>query len=193
MDYIAQSGMLTFEAGDPGFNVPIIFDDLAEGPETVNLTLSDPTGTVLGGWTSSVLLILDSPPFIQIGFGSPSLTVSEKDSSALVTVIRQGSISRTVTVQFAASSGSATAGLDFIGTNGTLTFGPRETVKTFSVPLLNDGLAEPTETVNLMLSNPSGGATVGQSYATLSIHDAGVQFSQSYFQVTENAGGPQSR
>src|SRR6266571_7848460 len=109
LDYVTTSGTLTFSPGETeaGFSVPIIFDDVAESIETVNLTLSDPTGgAVLGPVSTAVLGIADSSPFIQIGFSSTAFAVSETDSSALVTVSRQGSTSRTVTVQFAASTGS---------------------------------------------------------------------------------------
>ena len=44
----------------------------------------------------------------------------------------------------------------------TVSFANGDTAsKTVSIPIINDGAVEPSETVNLALSNPTGGATVG--------------------------------
>ena len=65
-DYDGDSGVLEFDAGQTSatFYVtlgPDHVDPLLEGPETVNLTLSNPVGGVLGNPSSAVLTILDDP------------------------------------------------------------------------------------------------------------------------------------
>jgi hypothetical protein len=64
-DYLGTSGKLTFTAGQTSktINIPVIDDAYAEGSETFNLTLSNPSGGELG------------PPFIT------TLTISDNDSS----------------------------------------------------------------------------------------------------------------
>ena len=59
------------------------------------------------------------------------------------------------TVDYATGNGTATAGSDYTLTSGTLTFGPLETSKTVSVPVLDDAVDEGSETMSLTLSNPS--------------------------------------
>ena len=71
----------------------------------------------------------------------------------------------TTTVQYATADGSATAGADYTLTSGTLTFGRLETMKTVSVPVLDDGHDEGSETITLTLSNASG-ARLGDATAT---------------------------
>ena len=65
--------------------------------------------------------------------------------------------SETVTVQYATSDGTATAGSDYTQTSGTLTFTAGESSKTISVPVLDDAHDEGEETFTLTLSNASGG------------------------------------
>ena len=59
-----------------------------------------------------------------------------------------------VTVNYATSNGTATAGADYTAATGTLTFAAGETTKTVSV--LNDAHDEGSETLTLTLSNASG-------------------------------------
>ena len=75
-------------------------------------------------------------------------------------------------------------------TNGTLTFLPGETSKTFSVRIIDDQVVEPTETVNLILRNPSGGAPLGgQNTSVLRIvdDDTTLEFSDAVFSANENS------
>jgi hypothetical protein len=68
------------------------------------------------------------------------------------------------------SNGTASAGSDYTSTSGTLTFNQGETSKTISIPIVNDGVFEADETVNITLSSPTGGATLGTpATATLTI------------------------
>ena len=61
-----------------------------------------------------------------------------------------------VTVDYATADGSATAGEDYVGKAGTLTFAAGETRKTVLVSLLVDAKDEGDETFTLKFSNPSG-------------------------------------
>ena len=71
----------------------------------------------------------------------------------------------TVTVDYATSNGTATAGSDYTATSGTLTFNPGDITKTVSVPVLNDAIDDGGETVTLTLSNASN-ARIADGTAT---------------------------
>ena len=73
--------------------------------------------------------------------------------------------SGTVTVDYATSDGTATAGEDYSSTSGTLTFAAGETAKTVSVPVLDDVIDEGQETFTLRLSNATG-ARIADAEAT---------------------------
>ena len=92
--------------------------------------------------------------------GPPGLTVAdaEVEEAANATLAFAVTLDRppsgTVTVDYATTDGTATAGSDYTATSGTLTFAAGETGKTVSVPVLDDAHDEGSET--LTLSNASG-------------------------------------
>ncbi len=65
---------------------------------------------------------------------------------------------------------TATAGLDYVETSGILSFIPGQTIQSFTVPILQDDIDDPNETIALFLTNPSRGAILGTPVdATLTI------------------------
>ena len=76
--------------------------------------------------------------------------------------------SGTLTVNYATSDGTATAGTDYTSTSGTLTFTAGESSKTIEVTVLDDSHDEGEETLTLRLSDPSGGrVTAGEATGTI--------------------------
>lgn len=63
--------------------------------------------------------------------------------------------SEVISVDFATMDGSATAGIDYRASNGTLIFNAGETRKTITIPVLGDTLDETDETFFVMLENPT--------------------------------------
>ena len=87
-----------------------------------------------------------------------------------VTLSRAASV--TLTVDYATSDGTATAGEDYTATSGTLTFEAGESSKTIEVTVLDDFHDEGEETLTLRLSNPSGGrVTDGEATGTIENRD----------------------
>jgi hypothetical protein len=107
--------------------------------------------------------------------------VAESAGRVVITVTRSGNTStsagvdvRTVDNTAAVSCGDTTtlpnvafARCDYATTVETLSFAPNETTKTISVPIIDDSYVDPGETFQLSLSNPTGGATIGQQATTL--------------------------
>ena len=75
-----------------------------------------------------------------------------------------------VTVDYATSDGTATAGADYTAASGTLTFQPGDTSKTVSVAIADDAEDDGGETLTLTLDNASG-AEIGVAAATGIIRD----------------------
>jgi len=82
-------------------------------------------------------------------------TVSPAELTVLLTNPEEG---QTYTVDYEVTGGTATGGgVDYTLTPGTLTFNPGETVKTIEITIIDDGLDEDDETVEVTLSNVTGG------------------------------------
>jgi hypothetical protein len=75
---------------------------------------------------------------------------------------------KTVTVNYAAASGTATSGQDFDASQGVINFGPGVTSRTISVNIRGDVTFEPDETFFVNLSNPAEGTIAdGQGQGTI--------------------------
>jgi hypothetical protein len=193
VDYTSTSGVLTFAAGETSrtFTVPIVDDGLSEGVETLTITLTNPGGgALLGGTAAAVLSIIDDEATVR--FSAAASTVAEAGGSAIVTVVRTGSLTAPMTVAYAASGGSATSSQDYLPASGVLSFAAGVASRSFAVPIVNDTLAEGNETLNLRLSAPSGATIVFPGTAVLTIVDDDVagtmQFALSDLTVDEAAG-----
>jgi sugar lactone lactonase YvrE len=109
-----------------------------------------------------------SPIFLQFLSNGYS---AQEGSSATITVERYGSITITSTIDYATSDGTAKAGADYVATSGTLRFNPGEQLKSFTVPIIYDKTPEPSETINLTLTNPTGSTARGRQTTVLTISD----------------------
>jgi hypothetical protein len=131
-------------------------------------------------------------------FAAEVYNVNEGDGTVTLTVLKSGTAPGTVTVKYSTGDfppgpSLARAGQDYSATTGTLTFGPSETMKQVSVPILEDGVYEETETFFVTLSDPTGGAAVrAPSTAQVHIGDndpvPAVRFASANYSVDENAG-----
>ena len=105
--------------------------------------------------TGPVTATVQGPPGLSVA----DAEVHEGANAALAFAVSLSrAASGTVTVGYATSNVTATAGDDYTATSGTLTFSAGETSKTVSVPVLDDAHDDDGETLTLTLtlSNPSG-------------------------------------
>jgi hypothetical protein len=190
-DYGGASGTLSWASGDAGtktFLVSIVEDQVGEANENVSLTLSNPAGgaSLDDDRSTAVLTILDNDggPGADDGgtganpgvvkFQRTGFQVIEGNTVANVVVERSQGQNGQISVDYSTSDGSATEGKDYTGASGTASWGPGEGgAKSFTVAILEDQLGEGNETVNLALSNPTGGAQLDpqRSTALLTILD----------------------
>ena len=198
------------QAGSRSFDVDIEtqsflndFDIFSEVGAKTALTKSTQVTVTDGSLTINFEAMVDNPEVtgIQIlragditsagalAFSAPTFAVNEDGTSiSAITVTRIGGSSGAVGATLALTEGTAIAPGDFNNNSIQINFADGDaTAKTVIIPIVNDTLAESTETLSLALGNITGGAILGtQSTATLSILDNDGQT-----KILINAGGGQ--
>jgi bacillolysin len=194
VDYTLDNGTLTFAAGQTSATIPVptVNDTLAEGPETVIITLSNPIGgATLGTPASTTLTITDNDNPGTIQFGAASYSVNENVAGGVfnLTLTRTGAnLASGITMDYAVTGGTATPDVDYVLPNGAVTFAAGQTSAQIPVQINNDDDPEGNETVIVTLSNPSGGARLGPiRTTTLTIVDdeQALTFSAAAYTVAE--------
>jgi len=98
-----------------------------------------------------------------IQFATDDYIINEGTGSIQITVTRAGDASGSATINYATFDQSqpnhASQKSDFEFEAGKLTFAPGETSKSFRILIVNDTFDENDETVDLVLSNPTGAGT----------------------------------
>ncbi len=114
--------------------------------------------------------------------------------SANFTVSLSRAGTKTITVNYATSNGSATAGSDFTATSGTLTFSPGQTSKIIAVPVLGDTTDENGETFNLTLIAPVNAnlSSVPTATGTIADDDVSLRVNNPRSLPEGNVGSPGS-
>lgn len=190
-DFTSISGSLTFTAGQTSktLNVPILGDTLDEDDETFTLQLLSPLNALAGNLTATGTIIDDDSSALSVS----NRSVTEGNSGnvpAIFTVSLSVASSKTVSVDYATVSGTATEGADYVGLSGTASFAPGQTALTVTVQVLGDTLDELDESYQLRLSNPvNASITAGIGQGTIVDDDTTVMSISPAASVAEGASG----
>ncbi|MEP6849461.1 MAG: Calx-beta domain-containing protein [Acidobacteriota bacterium] len=149
--YLGTANVVTDATGNAGFNLGL--------PLNVGQSLSA-TATDANGNTSEFgpcFTVTGIPG--SLGFSASTYSVNEAAGTATISVTRTFGSFGPVSVNYATSNGTATAGQDYTTASGTLSWANGDTTaKTFTIPITSDAIDEPNETVNLTLTSPTNGA-----------------------------------
>ena len=198
-DYTAVSAStLTFSAGDQEKTIDVVTltDSAAEPAETFRVNLSSPVNAILDKAVGVGTIKENLKPGLSVADAS-----TRAGGTALFKVTLAPATASTVTVNFATSDGTATAGSDYTARSGTLTFSPGETAKTVGVLTTQDSDTG-DETFNMVLSGAANadldddtgvGTIKPVTGSTLSIADAsGPENAVMQFDVTLSPAASQT-
>ena len=179
-DYTAKSGQLYYlgpdDTGNKGnegefknwlIEVPIIDDTVEDDGETFTVTLSAPKGVTIGRGVATGTIRNSEDP-VEISIADAEAT--EGEDQLMRFRLSLNHIARDVSVDYATADGTATAGVDYTATSGSVVL-RKGTINTeIAVPVLNDAVADDGETFTLTLSNVSG-AEIADGEAVGTIRD----------------------
>lgn len=195
-DYTAQTGTLTFAAGDQSpHTIEVLVADNAtlNGSRTFGLHFSNPSANVTAP-SSATGTILDNEAVVTIddlgpvAEGDPTQgnTTGTKDFTFHVRLSNASDSPITVDYTTADGSGAgshAIAGTHYEANTGQITFAAGETDKTVVVKVFNDNTANPDRDFNLNLTGVSGPGVLSSdaakitSHATIADDDIGLRMS----------------
>ncbi len=133
VDYEATQGLVVFETGstEAQVRIPLIDDDLQEGNETIEVTLSNPANAQIGQAMATGTIVDDeTTPGVQVR----AIAVSQSEVVFAVGLLAP--VAERLTGRYRTVDGTAWAGEDYERMEGVLEFGPGETRKEVRVQLL---------------------------------------------------------
>jgi uncharacterized delta-60 repeat protein len=192
VDYITPAG-LSWPDGDgtsKTFVITLCNDNIFEGNELVNMSLTNMTGASPGTQSTATLTINDDDTQPAISIDDLSLAEGNRGvTNFTFTVSLSNPTSQTVSVNYATANGTATTADSDYGqvSPTTLTFAPGQGSRTLTIGVIGDMKTEPDETFFVDLSSPVG-ATISRARGTGTIRndDANtIQFAAASLNVSE--------
>ena len=105
---------------------------------------------------------------VFIGAGT---RIGEANRTLLVPIVRTGDLTGLTTIEYGITPDTATAGVDFVAENGTVTMDVGQSRVFVSVQILDDGLSESTETFVVSIVNVDGATLLFPRTARIDILD----------------------
>lgn len=169
-DYSASATSMTIVAGQTAASVTLnaTHDTSVEGNETIVVDIDSASFANEAVPSQVTVTIADDDARLSFQYASYS-KLENFVQNAAITVVRSGGMVGEVRVNYSRSGGSASPGNDFatVTTSGTLIFPANVASQTFQVQVFNDTTAENDETINFVLSAPTGGAVIGSPSSTV--------------------------
>ena len=139
----------------------------------VSITLDNTSFPRVSDLKGMVFNVVVNPAVVQ--FAANNITVNKGDGQATATLTRTGDTSNAVTVNYRTYDGTANERSDYSPTFGSVTFGPGETSKQVTVPLINHGYGTADfgaqRKFSIAIVNVFGGAMQAPNFTTVTINN----------------------
>jgi Ca2+-binding RTX toxin-like protein len=190
-DVTGQVGTLTFAPGETSKTVHVLLlnDTVAEKTEAFFFNLSNAvSATIAKGLATGTIYDNDATAGTP-GISVRDVVVDESGKTANFVVSLDKPSILPVSVNYGTADDTAVAGQDFVAANGILNFAPGEMVKTVSVNLINDAVAENDEFFKLVLTSPSAATLADATGVAMIGHNDAAPTSTPYVYANPVAVG----
>ena len=168
-NYTHTTGSVTFQPGEQIKTVDVnVLDDNKGGYTYLHLVISNPRGAVITS-ESGRGRIFDVIPYFRTWDETGRETNTGNQSTISFWVEfnkRPNPWTETYTVDYRTEPATATAGTDYVSTQGTISFAPGDRDKLVHVTINDDQVHDNGESFRLVLSNPSSGASLHRTAHT---------------------------
>lgn len=192
-DYNATNGTLTFNDGETlkTVIVPIVNDATLEGPQAFTASLSNPTGgATLANAKVAAITITDDDPPPGLNISNPSVLEGNSGTTPMTFQLHLAAPAEVpITFQYSTSSWSATLGIDYLSTSGSITFAPGETQKSVAVQIVGDASYEHDEVLSLSVNSGSPYFIFRSASGTIRNDDAPPVISGQNVSIVEGTSG----
>lgn len=191
------TGTLTFATGETTKElfVATIDNDIDQTDRVFTITLSNPQpadSVSLSLINFQAIAAIDDNDGPTINFAQASSTVVENGGTAEIPIALSAPSPQDVSVRYATSPLTATAGVDYRTANGTLLFPAGTQVQTASVEIFNNYEINQERGFELVLSRPNDGTLGDVARHRVLINDdegpPALRFSQTTYPITEGTG-----
>ncbi|XP_069137488.1 sodium/calcium exchanger 1-like isoform X5 [Argopecten irradians] len=178
-DFKYTQGFLTFKENEfqKSITIPIINDQQFENDVDFYIILKNPNnGSNIGDPSVTRVTIVDDDEPGEFLFETPHCYADLKTGKVSCRVVREHGFDGKVTMEYSTIDGTASGGkdigpnVDYVHTEGILTFTHAETSKTIDINIKKDAkIADEEGSKNFIIAikNPSLGAKIGQRSATV--------------------------
>lgn len=193
VDYEPRQGSVVFEPGTirRSIRVPVFADTLPEGDERFRLVFGRANGANPEVAPVSGIIRDDDLPRVRIGGVTLVEGGAGTSTNAVFGLELDVAIGLPVTVRFGTANGTASAGSDYLATNGLAVFAPGTVRTTLAVRVLGDTLTEGDETFLVRLTGAENAElATSEGIGTIRDDDDEVVVSVSDAALFEGDSGP---
>ena len=174
-----MTGIIYFGAGETSRTIDVATyeDALVEGTENFNVTISGRYSSSVSDATA-IGTIYDNDTLRSSSYAISTASATEGNPMRF-TVTRTGG-SGGATLYYYTGSGTATAGVDYASTYGSVYFSSGDTSQTIEISTMSDTAVEGDETLYAYIYGPSDSGTVTTSTATGTLRDSSSTVTTDY-------------
>lgn len=172
VDYEALVATLHFDTTNDVSHtllIPVIYDDVPELPETIQVALRNPSGAPLLSPSTLELTIQDGSDLFVLNNSLPAPTQDEGLAQILVQRAAVYFSPHAGKVYYRTEGGTAIPGIEYVPQEGVLDFNIGDSGQFITIPLLHNSIVGPPTTIGIRITGVEGRIAFTNTFGTIAI------------------------